>query len=77
MPLASGIHTGPYEIIGAIGAGGMSEVYRARDRKLGRDLAMQVLPEAFARDAEHMVRLQRELKVLASLSHPAIDLRPR
>jgi eukaryotic-like serine/threonine-protein kinase len=50
MALASDTHVGPYEITGAIGAGGMGEVYRARDPKLGRDVAIKVLPEAFARD---------------------------
>ena len=72
MPIQSGSHLGPYEIISAIGAGGMGEVYRARDPKLGRDVAIKVLPEAFARDAERMARFQREAKVLASLSHPNI-----
>jgi len=72
MPLASGTHLGPYEILSAIGAGGMGEVYRARDSKLGRDVAIKVLPEAFAHDAERMVRFQREAKVLASLNHPNI-----
>ncbi len=56
----------------AIGAGGMGEVYRAQDSKLGRDVALKVLPEAFARDAERMARFQREAKVLASLNHPNI-----
>jgi len=72
MALASGTHVGPYEITGAIGAGGMGEVYRARDPKLGRDVAIKVLPEAFARDTDRMARFQREAKVLASLSHPNI-----
>jgi eukaryotic-like serine/threonine-protein kinase len=63
---------GPYEILEAIGAGGMGEVYRARDSKLGRDVALKVLPEAFARGAERMARFQREAKVLASLNHPNI-----
>jgi eukaryotic-like serine/threonine-protein kinase len=67
-----GTRLGPYEIVGAIGAGGMGEVYRARDAKLGRDVALKVLPEAFARDAERMARFQREAKVLASLNHPNI-----
>ena len=70
--LSAGSKLGPYEIAGAIGAGGMGEVYRARDAKLGRDVAMKVLPEAFARDAERMARFQREAKVLASLNHPNI-----
>jgi len=72
MPIQSGTRLGPYEILSAIGAGGMGEVYRARDPKLGRDVAIKVLPEAFARDAERMARFQREAKVLASLSHPNI-----
>ena len=67
-----GSRLGPYEILSAIGAGGMGEVYRARDTKLGRDVAIQVLPEAFARDADRMARFQREAKVLASLDHPNI-----
>jgi Tol biopolymer transport system component len=72
MAIQSGTHLGPYEILSAIGAGGMGEVYRARDSKLGRDVAIKVLPEAFARDAERMARFQREAKVLASLDHPNI-----
>jgi len=72
MAIQSGTHLGPYEILSAIGAGGMGEVYRARDPKLGRDVAIKVLPEAFARDAERMARFQREAKVLASLDHPNI-----
>ena len=63
---------GPYEIISVIGAGGMGEVYRARDSKLGRDVAIKVLPEEFARDAERMARFQREAKFLASLNQPNI-----
>jgi serine/threonine-protein kinase len=72
MAIQPGTHLGPYEILSAIGAGGMGEVYRARDPKLGRDVAIKVLPEAFARDAERMARFQREAKVLASLDHPNI-----
>jgi eukaryotic-like serine/threonine-protein kinase len=72
MALATGTRLGPYEILAGIGAGGMGEVYRARDSKLGRDVALKVLPEAFARDAERMARFQREAKVLASLNHPNI-----
>jgi serine/threonine protein kinase len=72
MAIQPGTHLGPYEILSAIGAGGMGEVYRARDPKLGRDVAIKVLPEAFARDADRMARFQREAKVLASLDHPNI-----
>jgi len=72
MAIQSGTHLGPFEILSAIGAGGMGEVYPARDPKLGRDVAIKVLPEAFARDADRMARFQREAKVLASLDHPNI-----
>src|SRR5437773_3774596 len=72
MPLASGTRIGPYEIQAAIGAGGMGEVYRARDTKLGRDVALKVLPDAFAHDAERMARFEREAQVLASLNHTNI-----
>jgi serine/threonine protein kinase len=72
MALKAGDHLGPYEILSALGAGGMGEVYRARDAKLGRDVAVKVLPEAFARDSERVARFQREAKVLASLNHPNI-----
>ncbi len=72
MALSIGTKLGPYEILAAIGSGGMGEVYRARDTKLGRDVALKVLPEAFARDAERMARFQREAKVLASLNQPNI-----
>jgi Tol biopolymer transport system component len=72
MAPSIGTKLGPYEILAAIGAGGMGEVYRARDSKLGRDVALKVLPEAFARDAERMARFQREAKVLASLNHTNI-----
>ena len=63
---------GPYEILAAIGSGGMGEVYRARDTRLDRDVALKVLPESFAHDAERMARLEREAHVLASLNHPNI-----
>ena len=72
MPLTLGNRLGPYEILAPIGAGGMGEVYRARDTKLGRDVALKVLPEAFARDADRMARFEREARVLASLNHPNI-----
>jgi serine/threonine-protein kinase len=72
MAIQSGTHLGPYEILSAIGAGGMGEVYRARDTKLGRDVAIKVLPEAFARDSARMERFRREAKILASLNHTNI-----
>jgi Tol biopolymer transport system component len=72
MSLAPGSRLGPYEILTPIGAGGMGEVYRARDIKLGRDVAIKVLPEAFASDADRMARFEREAHVLASLNHPNI-----
>jgi len=72
MPLGPGTRLGPYEILSSIGAGGMGEVYRARDTKLDRDVAIKVLPEAFAADPERTARFQREAKTLASLNHPHI-----
>ncbi len=72
MSLTAGSRLGGYEILGLIGAGGMGEVYRAADTKLGRDVAIKVLPEAFARDPERLARFQREARVLASLNHPNI-----
>ncbi len=72
MTLATGTRLGPYEILGPLGEGGMGEVYRARDARLGRDVAVKVLPESFAKDAERLARFEREAKVLASLNHPHI-----
>jgi eukaryotic-like serine/threonine-protein kinase len=72
MPLSTGTRLGSYELLAQIGAGGMGEVYKARDTKLGRDVAVKVLPEAFARDPERLSRFQREAKMLASLNHPNI-----
>src|SRR2546426_6749329 len=72
MSLTSGTRLGPYEILSAIGAGGMGEVYRARDTKLNRDVALKVLPEAFTRDPDRLARFKREAQVLASLNHPHI-----
>ena len=70
--LRPGSGLGPYEIQSLVGAGGMGEVYRARDTRLDREVAIKVLPEAFARDPERVARFEREAKVLASLSHPNI-----
>ncbi|TAK17980.1 MAG: serine/threonine protein kinase [Acidobacteria bacterium] len=72
MSLSSGTRLGPYEIVSAIGAGGMGEVYRARDTTLGRDVAIKVLSETFALDADRVARFTREAKALASLNHPNI-----
>src|SRR5215813_9097315 len=72
MALATGTRFGDYEILAPIGAGGMGEVYRARDTKLKRDVALKVLPDAFARDPGRMARFRREAEVLASLNHPNI-----
>jgi serine/threonine protein kinase len=72
MSLESGARLGPYEIVAAIGAGGMGEVYRARDTRLKRDVALKILPESFAADSDRLARFQREAEVLASLNHPNI-----
>ncbi len=72
MTPGPGSRLGPYEIAAAIGAGGMGEVFRARDTKLGRDVAIKVLPAAFAQDAERVSRFRREAQLLASLNHPNI-----
>jgi eukaryotic-like serine/threonine-protein kinase len=72
MAVSPGSRLGRYEIVSRIGAGGMGEVYRARDSKLGRDVAIKVLPEAFAQDGDRMVRFEREAKFLAALNHPNI-----
>src|SRR5262245_6496598 len=72
MPLNSGIHLGPYQILTLLGAGGMGEVYRATDTELGRQVALKVLSPALAADADYMARLTREAQVLASLNHPNI-----
>src|SRR5678809_1224978 len=74
MPLGPGARLGPYEIVSAIGAGGMGEVYRATDTNLGREVAIKVLPDAFAEDPERVARFEREAKTLASLNHPNIAI---
>lgn len=72
MAISRGTRLGPYEIVSAIGAGGMGEVYQAHDTKLGREVAIKALPEAFAHDTERLARFQREAQMLASLNHPNI-----
>jgi serine/threonine protein kinase len=72
MPLAAGSRLGPYEIQSALGAGGMGEVYKARDTRLGRTVAIKVLPENFASDPDFRERFEREAKVISSLDHPRI-----
>jgi serine/threonine protein kinase len=72
MTLSRDSKLGSYEILSPLGAGGMGEVYRARDTRLGREVALKVLPTPFASDPERMARFQREAQVLASLNHPRI-----
>ena len=72
LALTPGTRIGVYEITAQIGEGGMGQVYRARDTKLDRDVAIKILPEAFAHDTERLARFQREAKTLASLNHPNI-----
>jgi serine/threonine protein kinase len=72
MALTPGSRLGPYQVTAPIGAGGMGEVYRATDTNLGRDVALKILPDAFARDADRLARFQREAHLLASLNHPGI-----
>ena len=72
MTLAAGTRLGPYQIFDLIGAGGMGEVYRARDTKLGRDVALKILPESVTYNHERLARFQGEAQVLASLNHPHI-----
>src|SRR5512135_1256730 len=72
MTLAPGTRLGAYEIVGAIGAGGMGEVYRARDTKLNREVAVKVLPGGLANDTAALLRFEREAQAVAALSHPSI-----
>ena len=72
MGLSAGTRLGPYEIQAPLGAGGMGEVYRARDTKLGREVAIKILPEVFTRDPERLARFEREARMLAALNHPHI-----
>jgi eukaryotic-like serine/threonine-protein kinase len=72
MPYRVGARVGPYEIVGPLGAGGMGEVYLARDTRLQRDIAIKTLPDAFTADPDRLSRFQREAQLLASLNHPNI-----
>src|SRR5580704_12760728 len=72
MPLTPGTKLGPYEILGPLGAGGMGEVYRAKDSRLGRDVALKVLPESFAREGDRLRRFEQEARAVAALNHPNI-----
>src|SRR4249920_3662417 len=72
MPLTTGSKLGTYEIVAPIGAGGMGEVFRARDARLGRDVALKVLPDLFAKDPDRLARFKREAQLLAALNHPNI-----
>src|SRR5262252_5881664 len=72
MALSTGARLGVYEIGSPLGAGGMGEVYRAKDTKLGREVALKILPESFVYDPERVARFRREAQVLAALNHPHI-----
>jgi eukaryotic-like serine/threonine-protein kinase len=72
MSVPSGFRIGVYEVVAKLGEGGMGEVYRGRDTKLGREVALKVLPDEFASDPERLARFEREAKTLASLNHPHI-----
>jgi serine/threonine protein kinase len=72
MPLAAGVRLGPYEILGLVGSGGMGEVYRARDPRLGREVAVKVLPAGLTSDPDRLRRFEREARAVAALNHPNI-----
>src|SRR5690349_10880543 len=72
MPLIAGTRLGNYEILASLGAGGMGEVYRARDTRLGRDVAIKVLPSDVASSPERLARFEREARTVAALNHPNI-----
>ena len=72
MTLPPGSRLGPFEILAPLGAGGMGEVYRARDARLAREVAVKILPAAFAADPDRLARFEREARLLASLNHPNI-----
>src|ERR1700687_2529149 len=75
MTLAAGTKLGPYEILGPIGAGGMGEVYRAKDPRLGRDVAIKVLPATFSQDADRLRRFEQEARAAGILNHPNLTAR--
>src|SRR6202790_1724910 len=72
MPLGSGTKLGPYEILAPLGSGGMGEVYRARDKRLGRDVAIKILPKEMSADATRKQRFEREARTISGLNHPNI-----
>src|SRR5512138_3773182 len=72
MPLTPGTRLGPYEILSPIGAGGMGEVYRARDTRLGRDVAVKVLPASFSTDPDRLRRFEQEARAAGLLNHPNV-----
>ena len=72
MRLTAGTRVGPYEVVALLGAGGMAEVYRARDTRLGREVALKVVTEALGKDTELLARLEREAKLGGSLNHPNV-----
>src|ERR1700674_3438369 len=72
MPISTGARLGPYEILAPIGAGGMGEVYRAKDPRLGRDVAIKVLPASFSADADRLRRFEQEARAAGVLNHPNI-----
>src|SRR6476619_5367231 len=72
MSLGPGTRLGPYEIVALLGAGGMGEVYRARDSRLGRDVAVKVLPASFSTDPDRLARFEQEARAAAALNHPGI-----
>src|SRR6188472_3668580 len=72
MALTPGVRLGPYEIVSALGAGGMGEVYRARDPRLGRDVAIKVLPPSFSNDADRLRRFEQEARAAGLLNHPNV-----
>lgn len=73
MPLVTGTKLGPYEIVAALGAGGMGEVYRAKDNRLGREVAVKILPAEFSSDPVRKERFEREAKTISGLNHPNIS----